>query len=769
MSSRTLLPLVPVNNLVVFPKSVQRLTLTYLLDKLPEKALQEQSLCLVVLSKSTQTNKLVADYQLSDFYPVGVQAEIVQYQEFPNAQITLLVEGQERVQLTELVKSKEGLFGSSKPLADRGQATQDLSEMSNRVYSLFKDHLDLEGEVPPETLLAVLDQNMPSDLADLIGSYLPIKPHEKQKILEELDIASRLKLVQHYLNEQIIEANLDKNIDSLLQDKVERERKEMLLKAKLRAIRIELDETSQEDEVNRYLTQLENLGLPFDGEQEIRKEITKLERSADESMEAGLIRGYLDFVFALPWRQKTSPTLNIRKVQRVLDQRHYGLEDVKERIMEHLAVKKLSKAPTSNILCLVGPPGVGKTSIVKSVANALGRKFFRISLGGTRDEADLRGHRRTYVGALPGKIVAALYKAGSMNPVILLDEVDKIAGGFKGDPTTVLMEILDPEQNDAFMDHYLQVPIDLSHVLFVCTANDLSNIPAPLQNRLEIIQISGYGIPEKIELAQRYLMPSQIKAHGLSKVGLTATNELFAFLIANYTSDVGLRELDRSIQRILRKLALQKVLGNRIPTKITKKLCRQFLGPGIPKPSFSKLPKIGSSVALYCVGMVGSILPIEAATFEGSGQQIATGNIDPLLKGTISTAISHLKQHPKGFGLPKEALRNKDVHIHFHKPEFVKKGEGWGLAIFAALLSDLLKIPIPATVAFAGQISLQGEVLPTGDLEQKLLAASQLGITTVIVSTWNLDKQELFIPSQLTICSLKSLKELPTLLRRLKA
>jgi ATP-dependent Lon protease len=761
---------VPIEQGFVFPNTVQQIQTQFCPNDSLEDPEGGPKECVIVLPKrpigSNTTLDQISEEELHD---IGVRCEVVQFQDQVDGPARLLVEGQEKVWVKNIHLSDDGiLLADIEPVFDQVEP-EDLSAQTNTVYQRFKEHLNAAGEVLDDTILAILDVDKPAELTDLIGSYLDLNLSEKQEILEETLVSSRLEKVLSHLNQLIIDANLEQSIDGIVQSNVETERKEMLLKAKLRAIQMELGQSSQEEEINRYRERLRELALTSDAHLEIEKEINKLERSPDESTEAGVIRAHLDFVLDLPWRKQTRNRLNINKVRETLSKRHFGLDDVKERILEYLAVKKLSKNPTSNILCLVGPPGVGKTSVVKSVAKALDRKYYRIALGGIRDEADLRGHRRTYVGALPGKIISAIYKAQSINPVILLDEIDKMASGFKGDPSSVLLEILDPEQNDTFMDHYIQVPFNLSQTLFICTANNMSDIPAPLLNRLEIIQISGYTLSEKIELAQHYLLPKQIKAHGLSKLKIKMNRAFLEHLIAHYTADVGLRELDRCFQRLLRKLALKKVSGEPLPAELSETTIQEFLGPGISKPNFSTEPRSGRSVALYTVGMIGNCLPIEAAVYSGTGQILATGNIDPLLQETIKTTISYIKTHHKEFGLSAEILTSQDVHVHFHKQQLEKKGEGWGLAVFTAILSAILDLPLQATVAFAGQISLLGKVLPTEALEQKLLAASQLGITTVVASAWNFEEEEISIPSQLNVLIIKDLTELPSLLRSLSS
>ena len=752
-------PLIPIATNLVFPQAVNEVVSAYLpVHELSSVIASHENQCILLLTRnSLPTQKTVLEFKKEDVYEVGLLVDVLTHSENSNGYALLTVEGKSRVKLTDLMPNGDSMLGTFDYLDDSLQESFiDATELVSFVtsHSLFLPDSFSEEVIP------LLDPKNPIFSMDLIAAHLPISDYDKQTLLEESNLNRRLALCFEYVKNETNAQQMDGQIDVIVQNNLEQERKEQLLKAKLRAISKELNLESKEIEIDNYTERLEKLNLHHHAHDEIQKEIYKLECTSEQSSEAGLIRAYLNFILALPWNHKVSDTLSIASVKEILDERHYGLSDVKERILEYIAVKKLSQSPSSNVLCLLGAPGVGKTSIVRSVAKALNRPFCRIALGGVKDEADFRGHRRTYVGALPGKLVSAIHKSNCMNPVILLDEVDKMGSHFSGDPSSVLLEILDPEQNHAFVDHYLQVPLNLSDVFFVCTANDESKIPPALFNRLEKISILGYTLHEKSELAKQYLIPHLSDSHGLSSEDVVFPDSSIHTMIAKYTSDVGVRGLDRLIRTILRKVALKKASGSLETFTLTEANLLDYLGPGLPKPNFSNTPQVGRSVCVYSEGTIGNILPIEAVLFPGSGKNIATGNIDPLLKESIETAISYLKKHHEDFGLPDHFLQDQDIHIHFHKPELFKQGEGWGLAIFAALLSALLQKPLPANLGFSGQISLLGKVLPTHDVEQKLLSASQLGMETIVISAWNLDDKTLFIPNELTVISILSLTEL---------
>tara|TARA_A100001015_G_scaffold158201_1_gene175553 strand:+ start:4 stop:1866 length:1863 start_codon:yes stop_codon:yes gene_type:complete len=586
-----------------------------------------------------------------------------------------------------------------------------------------------------DTLLSVINPDQPQELADFISSYLPMKYDEKVEIIESIDIYHRLEQVQHCLNRLLIDAEINQQLDGVIQQNVDTERKELILKAKLRAIQTELNTTIRTDIVDEYRDKIKHIGLHQDHKDQILFDIQRLDQYPDDSTEFAVLKGYLDTIFSIPWKKLKSAKIDTQRVRKELDAHHFGLDSVKTRILEHLAIRKIAKKRIGTILCLGGPPGVGKTSIVQSVAKALRRPFVRIALGGVRDEAELRGHRRAYVGSMPGKIISGLIKAEAMNPVICLDEVDKLAGGFKGDPSAVLLEILDIEQNKAFVDHYIQCPVDLSQCMFICTANDLSAIPEPLLNRMEVIPIPGYTVSEKVEVAMAYLFPRICTELGLPKAQMNIGESLWASIVNLYTSDVGLRELRQVIDKLCRRIALKLVEEKPLPKKWTQKIIEELLGEGEPKPHFSIEPRIGRSVGLMLKSMVGHCCPIETQIYQGEPGFTATGNLDPQLQESIRIVFGLLKTRFKDYSIDSNLLFDYHFHIHFQNTNLYKSGTGWDLGIFVSIISTLLHIPLPGTLTFSGQLSLSGKILPVGGVSQKLLAGSHLGIQYLVVSS----------------------------------
>ena len=704
---------IPLTDIVVFPQTVQRI-------KIPE-GLEIINRHLVALFSKKQT--------LSN---TGVLCELIDEQHQHDGRFVVL-EGMQRVNI-----HKRGKDNVTYSLCETNfNKTRDLLDLSNNVYDLFKEHHSMfeSDDMSMDTLLSVIHPDQPNELADFISSYLPMKYDEKVEIIESIDIYHRLEQVKQCLNKLLIDAEINQQLDGVIQQNVDSERKEMMLKAKLRAIQTELNTSIRIDIVDEYKEKLHLSGLKKDQKEQLLFDIQRLDQYPDDSTEFAVLKGYLDTVFSIPWKKQKSAKIDIQRVRKELDHHHFGLDSVKTRILEHLALRKVAKKRIGTILCLGGPPGVGKTSIVQSVASALRRPFVHISLAGIRDEAELRGHRRTYVGSMPGKIISGLIKAQAMNPVICLDEVDKLAGGFKGDPSAVLLEILDIEQNKTFMDHYIQCPVDLSKCMFVCTANDLSAIPEPLLNRMEVIPISGYTVAEKVAVAKEYLLPKSSQELGLPMDQMNISTAQWKTIVNHYTSDVGLRELRQIIDKICRKIALRLVDNQPLPKKWTNKYIEELLGEGQPKPHFSVEPRVGRSVGLMLKSMVGHCCPIETQIYQGDPGFTATGNIDPQLEESIRIVFGLLKTRFKDYSIDSNLLFDYHFHIHFQNTNLYKTGTGWDLGVFVSIISTLLHIPLPGTLTFSGQLSLSGKILPVGGVSQKLLAGSHLGIKYLVVSS----------------------------------
>jgi ATP-dependent Lon protease len=662
----------------------------------------------------------------------GVLCELIDEQRQPDGHF-LVVEGMKRV----TIHRQQGTQVTYSLCDTTVNKTSDLLSLSNTVYDLFKEHHGIlnSEDLSLDTLLSVIHPDQPEELADFISSYLPIRYDDKVAIIESVDVYHRLEQVKHALNQLLMDAQMNHQLDDVIQENVNIERKEMMLKAKLRAIQTELNATIQADVLDEYTQKLTDIRLPLDHHQLVLSAIQRLDQFPDDSTEFASIKGYLDTFFSIPWRKRKAAKIDIKRVRQELDAHHFGLASVKSRILEHLAIRKVAKKRMGTILCLSGPPGVGKTSIVKSVASALRRPFVHMALGGVRDEADLRGHRRAYVGAMPGKLISGLIRAQAMNPVICLDEVDKLAGGFKGDFASVLLEILDIEQNKTFVDHYIQCPVDLSQCMFVCTANDLSAIPDPLLNRMEVIPISGYTVAEKVAVAQDYIFPMLCESFGLPIQKNAVSTALWTSMVQQYTSDVGLRELRQMIDKLCRKMALKWVEGDAIPKIWTESFVTSLLGEGVPKPTFSAETRVGRSVALMLASMGGYCCPIETQIYQGDPGFTVTGTIDPKLDDAIRIVFGLLKTRFKEYAIDANLLFDYHFHIHFQAPNVYKTGMGWELPIFVSIVSTLLGIPLPGNLTFSGQLSLSGQLLPVGGVSQRQLAGAYLGVRYLVVST----------------------------------
>lgn len=703
----------PLTDVVVFPQTIQRI-------KVPDDLSIDNRHLVALYSKKQQLSS------------TGVLCELIDEQHQPDGRF-IVIEGMQRVNIHERKKSLVSYSLCETSI----NKTRDLLSLSNTVYDLFKEHHNMfeSEDMSMDTLLSVIHPDQPQELADFISSYLPMNYDEKVAIIESIDVYHRLEQVKHCLNKLLIDAEINQQLDGIIQENVDTERREMMLKAKLRAIQAELKSDIEANVTNEFIEKLDRIKLSKDYHDQLLLDIQRLDQYPDDSTEFAVIKGYLDLFFALPWRKRKSAKIDIQRVRKELDEHHFGLHSVKTRMLEHLAIRKIAKKRIGTILCLSGPPGVGKTSIVQSVASALRRPFVRIALGGIRDEAELRGHRRAYVGSMPGKIISGLIKAQAMNPVICLDEIDKLAGGFKGDPSAVLLEILDIEQNKAFVDHYIQCPVDLSQCMFICTANDLNAIPEPLRNRMEIIPIPGYTIAEKVSVANDYLLPKACKEFGLPKDKMVISKSLWTTIVNLYTSDVGLRELRQTIDKLCRKIALRIVDNETVPKKWSEPFIEQLLGEGDPKPRFSIEPRVGRSVGLMLKSMVGHCCPIETQIYQGDPGFTATGNLDPKLEESIRIVFGLLKTRFKDYSIDPNLLFDYHFHIHFQNTNLYKSGSGWDLGIFVSILSTLLHIPLPGTLTFSGQLSLSGKILPVGGVSQKLLAGSHLGIRHLVVSS----------------------------------
>jgi ATP-dependent Lon protease len=738
------LPAMPLRDLVVFPAMVVPLFVGRDFSvRAIESALKRDRLILLVLQKE----KNVEEPDKEGIYSMGVIAHIIRATPLEEGKLKILVQGIKRAHIKDYYKKEDHYWALVKAIDEKEINPEELSREDRAYISAVKELLDravaLGKQVIPDLLMVIRELEDPGKLADLTASISDIKSHEAQKVLESLDPIERLKLVYQYLSNEVGMLEVQSRIRNTARERIEKEQREYFLRQQLKAIQEELGELDEKkEEIENYRKKLAQLKLSKETREEIEKQIKRLERMHPESAEAGVIRTWLDWVLELPWNKKTKDRYNLERVKEILDRDHYNLEKVKERIIEYLAVKKLTKGKSTavQILCFVGPPGVGKTSLGKSIAEALGKKFVRISLGGIRDEAEIRGHRRTYVGALPGRIIQAVKQAGTKNPLIVLDEVDKISVSFQGDPAAALLEVLDPEQNKTFTDLYIGLPFDLSEVFFICTANRVDTIPRPLLDRMEVIYLSGYSEEEKVFIAKNHLLPKLLPLHGFKEGEVIFQEEALLEVIRGYTRESGVRNLQRQLGTILRKLALRKLRGEKPPFEVKAQDVKGFLG--VPKRFTDKedTPMVGLAIGLAWTEVGGEIMLIEATRFKGKGNLILTGSLGDVMKESAQAALSYIKSKAEDYGINPEEFSNWDVHIHVPEGAVPKDGPSAGITIATALLSLFTDVPVRSDIAMTGEVTLRGRVLPVGGLKEKILAAKRAGIYEVILPEKNKDE-----------------------------
>jgi ATP-dependent Lon protease len=685
---------------------------------------------------ATQHDASVDEPTADDIYSVGTIGNIVQSVRMPDGNIKVLVEGVERARATE-VNDDDGFFVATvRTSRAELQPTPQTEQLVSRVHQLFEQYSKLQQSLNQETA-AALRTDEPAKLADVIAANMPLTIEEKQQILEVFDPEVRLSRIADTLDIAIEKLNVDRTIQSRVKRQMERAQKEYYLNEKIKAIQKELGrgEKSEFDELKK---RIEEAGMPAEVKEKAVQELKKLEAMPPMSAESTVSRNYLDWLLAVPWKKRSKEIRSIDNAEKVLNEDHYGLEKIKERILEFLAVRQLVKNPKGSILCFVGPPGVGKTSLGMSIAKATGRKFVRLSLGGIRDEAEIRGHRRTYIGALPGQIIQSMKKAGTKNPVIMLDEIDKMASDFRGDPASALLEVLDPEQNNTFQDHYLDVEYDLSQVLFVATANVLHTIPGPLQDRMEILRLTGYTELEKLEIARQYLVRKQREATGLTEEQVSFNDDALREIIRHYTRESGVRNLEREIGNVCRKVTRRVVRDSAHVEKVTPATIEDLLGVAKFRDSqVHEKNEIGLVTGLAWTEMGGSILQTEVQVLDGKGKLTATGQLGDVMQESAQAALTYIRSRSHHLGLPRDFYRNIDVHIHVPEGAIPKDGPSAGITLATALASALTKIEVRRDVAMTGEITLRGKVLPIGGLKEKLLAAHRAGIFEAVLPAEN--------------------------------
>jgi ATP-dependent Lon protease len=727
------LPLLPLRGLNIFPymvlhfdvgreKSIRAL----------EEAMINDQLIFLVTQKDAHTDLPTTE----DFHDVGTISKIKQLLKLPGDTIRVLVEGINRAEIKGII-SEEAYFLvdvlECKEVETEGDL--ELEALRRSVLGVFDDYIKANPKVAPETLMTVSDIEDASRFADVVASNLTIKIEEKQEILSLFDVNERLDKIYEILSRELEILEIERKINSRVRKQIDKSQKEYYLREQLKAIQRELGEKEgNADEIDQYREKLEKLEVPDEVKDKVEKELDRLSKMSPGSPEVGVTRTYLDWIFDLPWNIMTEDNLDIKNARKVLDEDHYGLKKVKERVLEYLAIRQLSQNMKGPILCLVGPPGVGKTSIAKSIARAMGRKFTRMSLGGVRDEAEIRGHRRTYIGAIPGRIIYSIKQAGSRNPLFLFDEIDKLASDFRGDPASALLEVLDSEQNKDFRDHYMELPFDLSKVMFLTTANSMETIPAPLLDRMEVIHVSGYTEEEKLHIAIDYLLPKQIKEHSLSDENVIVTETAMRAVVNGYTREAGVRSLEREIAKIIRKCATQIVENNKKTIRITTVNLKKYLG--IAKYRYDLINQkneIGVVTGLAWTSVGGDTLFIEVSLMPGTGKLELTGQLGDVMKESARAGLSYIRSRSDEFGIDKDFTKTLDIHIHVPEGATPKDGPSAGITMTTALVSALTKKPVYRDLAMTGEVTLRGRVLPIGGLKEKVLAAKRAGITKVII------------------------------------
>ncbi|GAA0397076.1 endopeptidase La [Paenibacillus motobuensis] len=725
-------PLLPLRGLLVYPSMVLHLDVGREKSvKALEKAMVDDNL--ILLCSQSEVN--IEEPTQEDIFRIGTVAKVRQMLKLPNGTIRVLVEGMERAEIMEYLDNEEYYEVIAVERPEIEPAEPEVDALMRTVLTQFEHYINLSKKVTPETLAAVSDIEEAGRLADVITSHLSLKIKDKQEILETIDVRERLEKLLDILNNEREVLELERKISQRVKKQMEKTQKEYYLREQMKAIQKELGEKEgRAGEVEELRSQLEAKTLPDAVREKTLKEIDRLEKMPISSAEGGVIRNYVDWLLSLPWDQQSEDDLDLAKAEHVLDEDHYGLDKPKERVLEYLAVQKLVKKLKGPILCLVGPPGVGKTSLARSIARSLGRQFVRVSLGGVRDEAEIRGHRRTYVGAMPGRIIQGMKTAGSLNPVFLLDEIDKMASDFRGDPSAALLEVLDPEQNNTFSDHFIEVPFDLSNVMFITTANAAHNIPRPLLDRMEMLFIPGYTELEKLQIATRYLLPKQKREHGLEPEQLKIDESALLKTIREYTRESGVRNLEQQVAALCRKAA-KKIVSEGIEClEITEDQIKDYLG--IPKFRYGVAEledQIGMVTGLAWTEVGGETLLIEVTVVPGSGKLILTGKLGDVMKESAQAAFSYTRSKAEELGIPADFHEKNDVHIHIPEGAIPKDGPSAGITIATALISALTGRHVSKDIAMTGEITLRGRVLPIGGLKEKSLAAHRAGYKKILL------------------------------------
>lgn len=735
-------PLLPLRDVVVFPHMVIPLFVGRDMSvKALDKAMQDDRIIILL----TQTDSEIAVPDVKDLYKVGTACEILQLLKLPNGTIKVLVEGLSRVYNENVKENDEKYFETEIKTYEKQYDIDDsVFQQKEELFTVFEEYIAQNKKIPKEALSSVRNIDDLAHMTDAVSSYVSMRVELKQTLLETADPAERIPLIIKYIKGESEIIELEKKIHSQVRRHMEKTQKDYYLNEQMKIIKKELNDGEEPaDEADELLKSIENSQMSEEAKEKAVKEIKRLSKMPPLSSESAVVRNYIEWLRDIPWQDKTRENKSVEHAKNVLDEDHFGLDEVKERIVEFIAVKHLSNKIKGPILCFVGPPGVGKTSLGISVARALGRKFVRIALGGVRDEAEIRGHRRTYVGSMPGKIIQAMKKAGKSNPVILLDEIDKMSTDFRGDPSSALLEVLDPEQNATFQDHYIEIPYDLSQVLFITTANVAHQIPLPLLDRMEIIEIGSYTEIEKLNIAKKYLLPKQLKENGINESCLNVSDEMIFYIIRHYTREAGVRNLERTLAKMCRKLACEIVENKKeddaeFTKEINSDILKNYLGAQKYKDNESeKQNEIGLANGLAWTSVGGDVMPIEASLIKGKGNLMLTGKLGEVMQESAQAAFTYVRSNLHVFNIDPDFTTEYDLHLHVPEGAIPKDGPSAGITMAVVITSLLSKIPVRCNFAMTGEITLRGKVLPIGGLKEKIIAAHRLGITDVIIPVDN--------------------------------
>lgn len=741
------MPLLALRGILVFPNMIMHLDVGREKSVAAlEKAMVDDNEVLLVSQRQANLDEPGPE----DLFTVGTVASIKQVLKLPGGTVRVLVEGSARARVLNFLDTEPFFMVEAEMLNEDESVNPEIEAFMRALLHQFERYIKMSKKIPADTLVSVTEVEEPGRLADLITSHLTLKVEQKQQILEAASPVQRLERLTEILTRENEMLEVERRLGARVRKQMEKNQREYYLREQMKAIQKELgDRDDASGDADIFRQKAAEAKLPEEVREKIEKEIDRLERTPPASPESVVLRNYLDWTLSLPWGKESRDRLDLKKAENILDQDHYGLEKVKERILEFLAVRKLAKSLKSPIVCLIGPPGVGKTSLAKSVARSLQREFVRISLGGVRDEAEIRGHRRTYVGAMPGRIIQGMRQAGTANPVFLMDEIDKMSTDFRGDPSAALLEVLDPEQNSSFSDHYIELPFDLSKVLFITTANAQYPIPQPLQDRMEIIYISGYTEEEKVEIVRRHVLPKILKEHGLNRDQLKFSEQAISNVIREFTREAGVRDLERNLARVCRKAAREVVNGQDGLIRITVQNLHQYLGAPRYKQHGQELePAVGIATGMAWTQVGGEVLNVEATVMPGSGRLILTGKLGDVMKESAQTALSFVRSRCDKLGIDGDFYQKHDIHVHVPEGAIPKDGPSAGITIASALYSAISKKKLRRSISMTGEITLQGRVLPIGGVKEKVLAAHRNGIKTVILPREN-EKDSEDIPANI--------------------